>query len=180
MRTKVYTDPGTKTQIPIMCTFPFAAERVSVIAHELVHLKQNHSSGIVRLNALMACAGAVFYVKPMASIIPLAAYAVGLHFYTRHCELEADRIACLTLGPDTTRAMLDRHISKQKLDRIVFGKYSWDQPAFRMAILDRIWSFFFHVPLDTRIAYLKSLLKDQLASSSETSKTVNSPSRTSK
>lgn len=177
MRTKIYTDSATGTQVPVLSEWPFEAEREAVIAHELIHLRENHSSGIIKLNALMAAAAATFYVKPALSLIPLAAYGLGLHFYTRGCELEADRMACLTLGPHITRAMLARQNAKKRLDQIVMGKYTWDQPAFRHVVMDMLFSYLFHVPLDTRISYLRSILKQQVEEA-EKKKLLQAPSQT--
>lgn len=162
MRVKNFRDEATKTFVPVIYEFPFAAEREAVIAHELAHLALNHSSGVLKLNALMAATACTFYYRPKLALMPAIAYLFANKFYTRHAELEADKKACLALGPNITQAMINRHTAKQRLDTMVMGKYSWDEPAFRYVFMDQLWAFLFHVPLDTRIKHLKSLLAEQL------------------
>jgi len=162
MRVKTFQDPTSKSSIPVIFEFPFANEREAVIAHELAHLALDHSSGLLKLNALMASAALVYLYRPWWAMLPAAAYAFGYKFYTRHAELSADRMACMSLGPAITQAMINRHSAKQRLDTMVMGKYSWDEPAFRYVFMDQLWAFLFHVPLDSRIKHLQSILAEQL------------------
>lgn len=161
MRVKSFKDEPAGTKVPVLCDYPFEIERQAVIAHEAAHLILDHSSGLRRLNYLMAFTSFLFLLRPTYAIIPGLCYAGWSRFYTQHCEKAADRHAGLTLGPEITQAMINRLSAKEKLDKIVLGKYSFDQPAYRTVVLEMVWNELFHIPVDTRLKALKELLKEQ-------------------
>lgn len=163
LRVKTFHDKPAGSQVPVLCEFPFEFERQAVIAHEAAHLKLDHSSGLLRLNGMLAFSAAVFWVRPVYSIVPGLFYAFCSRLYTRHCEIAADRHACLTLGPEITQAMINRLSAKEKLDKLVLGKYSFDQPAFRTVVMEMAWNELFHIPLDKRLKALRELQKEQNA-----------------
>lgn len=164
MRVKTLNDKRSGTQIPILCEFPFELERQAVIAHEAAHLALDHSSGLLKLNALMAFSSIAFWIRPVFSMIPIAFYAFSYRVYTQHSELAADKQACKTFGPELTQAMINRFNAKKKLDKLVMGKYSWDQPAYRSVITEMVYNELFHVTLDKRLSALEEILKEQKTS----------------
>jgi Zn-dependent protease with chaperone function len=161
MRTRTIMDEVSNTPVPIMSEWPFKAEREAVIAHELAHLMLNHAQGHLKLNALMAFSACVFFFRPTLSILPLGIYGYSLHYFSRKWELEADRKACTMMGPEITQAMINRHRAKLSLEKMILGHYGLFDAPFRQVVLDRLFSFLFHVPLSVRIAYLSDILKEQ-------------------
>lgn len=161
MRVKTYHDDRSKSTVPVLCEFPFDGERQAVIAHECAHLLLNHSKGIVQLNGLMAISSLAFWFRPVWSLIPLAFYGFCFHTYSKHAELAADRQTCITMGPEITKAMINRHTAKKTLDDIIIAKYTIDQPAFRSTMTEKIFSYLFHVPIDERLAHLNKILQEQ-------------------
>ena len=161
---KKFEETRTKSIIPLLIEFPFEVERRAVIAHELAHLQLDHASGLLRLNALMAFCSFAFLLRPGLTMIPIAFYLFSQRLYSQHCELAADRAACTSLGPDITRAMINRLEAQQKLDSIVLGKYSWDDTAFLDVVSGKIWNELFHVTLEKRVKNLKEILAEQTKS----------------
>lgn len=175
MRVKAMANKEANYEEFALSGFPFAREREAVIAHEVAHLQQNHASGILVLNGLIATAALTFYFRPKFSLFPLALYAIATPLWHRHCELEADRVASLKMGPEVMQGLIHRLEAKVKLENMILAKYSLDDSPYRQVLFERVYNLFFHVPNKTRIAALKALAETEQMKQRKTSSTALSP-----
>lgn len=159
MRVKGVSDKKANFEQWSLSEYPFAREREAVIAHELAHLKLNHAWGTQALNALLATAAVTIYFRPKFFFFPLLCYVIATPVWTRHCELEADRVTSLKMGPEVAQALVHRLQAQLQLEAAIMKKFSIDDTPYRQVILDRVYNMLFHIPIKRRLAALNDLAK---------------------